>query len=475
MPTTIPEQITLQSDELGDGCTTFNIYQAPTASFPTLITNITAAQLEEGFGLSGSNIHNAYYLECVDTNSVIRSNMTLQNCEGGVAIDDVVCPEPVTYSGTVSYPVTYAVDLGLETGSVSLDFQAYNVPDKFVLNWSGSTVINTGYRGSNYYQSDLYTALSAQSAQPETIVSPGSGTVSFHKSTPLPNIGYVQVYAPLTGTAWNLTVNCPDGVSDAVEEDEVIGNCSALPTNGGSCLTGTTALTEFDDWPQTLNDVSFQLAEGSTAVVTPRVIVTNGYINTYAEALLTDQFDTVIQRFKMYQEQGFSTPSYTPSNYTLTDSGDYKLRVYSFPTENGNGCVSLYVTGCANSPNHSITAEATKTASSGSVLTGLKVIISGIGMSAQTTARNLVNFLTGRTTSSGFGYNFSSNMRSNGFLIKDTDIPSTVGDISVSGASSISWDTELTETVVTMTAISGTGNLVTVSTGVAPLYFQQKN
>lgn len=475
MPTIIPEQITLQSDELGDGCSTFNIYQAPTASNPDLITTITAAQLEEGFALSGSNIHNAYYLECVDTNSVIRSSTTLLNCEGGVALDDVVCPEPVTFSGGIVFPATYTVDLGLETGSVSLQFEAYQVPDKFILNWSGSTVINTGYRGTTYYTSNLNTALAAQNAQPESITYPGNGTVSFYKSTPLPNIAYIQVYAPMEGTAWNLTVNCPDGVSEAAEEDEVIGTCENLPTHGGACLTGTTSITEFDDWPQVYNNVSFTLNQGSTAVVTPHVSVRSGYITPSASAVLTDEFDNIIQTFKIFQDQDETEPRYYPQSYTLTQSGNYKLAAYSFPIEDGNGCVSLYVSGCSSITNQAITANAIKGSSSGNTFTSLKVILDGTGMNEQSDARDLVEYLTGRSISSGFTYPFSNDIISYGFTITDSDIPEEVGDISVSAASSISYAVEGTETIVQMNSISGTGTLNAIQTGIAPLVFQRKN
>lgn len=476
MPIIIPEQITLQSDELGDGCSTFNIYQAPTASNPDLITTITAAQLEEGFALSGSNIHNAYYLECVDTNSVIRSSTTLLNCEGGVALDDVVCPEPVTFSGGIVFPATYTVDLGLETGSVSLEFEAYQVPDKFILNWSGSTVINTGYRGSTYYTSNLNTALAAQNAQPESITSPGNGTVSFYKSTPLPNIAYIQVYAPMEGTAWNLTVNCPDGVSEAAEEDEVIGTCEAPPTHGGACLTGTTSVTEFDDWPQVYNNVPFTLNQGSTAVVTPLVSVRAGYITPSASAVLTDEFDNIIQTFKIFQDQDETEPRYYPQNYTLTQSGNYKLAAYSFPIEDGNGCVSLYVSGCSSISNYQITANASKYGtSSGNIFTGLQIIIPGTGTSVQIAARELVEYLSGRSVSMGYAYPFSNDTISYGFTIEDEDIPEEVGDISVSAASSISYNVAGTETIVQMNSISGTGTLNTIQTGVTPLVFQRKN
>jgi hypothetical protein len=97
----------------------------------------------------------------------------------------------------------YTIQLGLGTGNVSFDFNAYSVPDQFQVYYNGSLVIDTGFRGDSSYNAQL-NALGYPN-----VSGPGSGSSSFTKTSALPQTCLVVVTAPLIGTAWEFLVGCP--------------------------------------------------------------------------------------------------------------------------------------------------------------------------------------------------------------------------------------------------------------------------
>lgn len=122
-------------------------------------------------------------------------------------------PQANTYAGGEAYPSTQRINLGTESSgpsgrfNVTLVHDAYSVPDKFVVNFNGVDY-STGYRGDTSYQSQLDAALAARGAPPEAIVGPGSGTLTFEKTSAV-DFATVSVYAPVSGTGWTYTLNCP--------------------------------------------------------------------------------------------------------------------------------------------------------------------------------------------------------------------------------------------------------------------------
>ncbi len=101
-------------------------------------------------------------------------------------------------SGSYNIPIT----LGSTTGTVWLVFNAYSVPDKFQVIYDSTTVIDTGFRGSSSYNSAL-NALGYPN-----VSGAGSGSASFYKGTST-TTATVIVTAPLSGTAWEFTLSCP--------------------------------------------------------------------------------------------------------------------------------------------------------------------------------------------------------------------------------------------------------------------------
>ena len=118
------------------------------------------------------------------------------------------CGSATSYQGGQSFPTEYQVNLGTATGDVILDFNANQIPDKFIVVFDGVEVINTGYRGSTSYQGQLDAALSGRGLPSETIQGTGAGSTYFTKTTST-TTATIKVFAPLDQTAWTVTLNCP--------------------------------------------------------------------------------------------------------------------------------------------------------------------------------------------------------------------------------------------------------------------------
>lgn len=114
----------------------------------------------------------------------------------------------MTFSGGISFPTVQEITLGSSTGTVDFDFNAFTIPDKFIVRFDGVEVINTGYRGSSADQTALNNALIARGMPTETIQGVGLGSASFNKNTSTTS-AFVYIYAPLAGTGWNFTMGCP--------------------------------------------------------------------------------------------------------------------------------------------------------------------------------------------------------------------------------------------------------------------------
>jgi hypothetical protein len=89
-------------------------------------------------------------------------------------------------------------------GYVTFEFNAFGVPDRFVVEYNGLTAIDTGYRGLTEYQNALNTAL----GEFTPITEPPAGVAVFYKNSSN-STAIVKVFAPLPTTAWTYTLYCP--------------------------------------------------------------------------------------------------------------------------------------------------------------------------------------------------------------------------------------------------------------------------
>ena len=142
----------------------------------------------------------------------------------------ISCDVGSTFTGGESYPTQQFVTLESDTGTVVLNYNGQSVPDRFIVEWNGSVVIDTGYAGSSLYDfggsirntfklylDDKLDPITGNSYPDFTTypddgyprVGPGTGTSSFTKNLASPTTASVKVYAPGGGTGWNYTLNCP--------------------------------------------------------------------------------------------------------------------------------------------------------------------------------------------------------------------------------------------------------------------------
>jgi hypothetical protein len=128
-------------------------------------------------------------------------------------IPTIQCAEQGSYTGGESFPYDVDIVLGENLGFVVLDYNAVSVPDKFVISFDGTEVINTGYRGDTNVgsQAVLDACLANRSLPSESIQGLGGGIAYFEKTTAT-TIANAKVYAPCTGTHWLFVLNCPETI-----------------------------------------------------------------------------------------------------------------------------------------------------------------------------------------------------------------------------------------------------------------------
>jgi len=141
------------------------------------------------------------------------------------------CASDIEYTGGQTYPTEKTVDLGSNMGVVSFTFNSYAVPDRFIVEYKGSVVIDTQYRGnsSSYdfggsgrtaFKNSLTGKYEPYGTYtyPNTTVYPDDGyprinntrseTVDFNKHS-TQRYATIKVYAPIPGTQWKINMSCP--------------------------------------------------------------------------------------------------------------------------------------------------------------------------------------------------------------------------------------------------------------------------
>jgi len=142
----------------------------------------------------------------------------------------ISCGVSTSYTGGQAYPSESSINLGTNTGTVWLAISPRDVPDRFIVLWNSTRVIDTGYRGSliynfggtgrNWFKNQLNGKLDPVLlvTYPNFTEFPDDGyplvqnsltSVSFNKNNSTPTSALVRVYAPGSGTLWSFNLGCP--------------------------------------------------------------------------------------------------------------------------------------------------------------------------------------------------------------------------------------------------------------------------
>jgi hypothetical protein len=131
----------------------------------------------------------------------------------------------VKYLGGVTGSYSYSVDLGATLGEVRLTYNSGEIPDRFIVQYSGSTVIDTGFRGDIVHNRGL-----KRRGKPNGISGAVSGSATFTKlSTQTGSIVIVQ--SPLGNTDFGFTLSSPVSPSQQTVTFYARISGSVSPTN----------------------------------------------------------------------------------------------------------------------------------------------------------------------------------------------------------------------------------------------------
>jgi len=111
------------------------------------------------------------------------------------------CDETFAPSGNAG-TFEYEIEFGTNTGVIGIDYNAYNVPDRFVFEWNGQ-VVDTGYVGLSSYSGSVPSGEVDNTGSPST----GSGQIRINKDSAFPTTAKVYVYG-VSGTGWKINGVC---------------------------------------------------------------------------------------------------------------------------------------------------------------------------------------------------------------------------------------------------------------------------
>ena len=152
-----------------------------------------------------------------------------------IAPETEACGLPQNFQGGQNYPTQLESVLGSGTGTVTLTPTPFGIPDRWIVNWDGGQVIDTGYISTNpalyniggarrnWITEDLAGLIAPEGGTyplapggtaPNVIASDGYpvinaiGTYTFTKNNAT-SAASVDVYGPIRNTGWASTLSCP--------------------------------------------------------------------------------------------------------------------------------------------------------------------------------------------------------------------------------------------------------------------------
>ena len=258
--------------------------------------------------------------------------------------------------GTFDFPI----NLGSATGTVTIEYQAYGVPDKFVFTWNGNTYTSgsgngtgSGFVGSSTYASTslvqpltTLTGVYGGSSGPQ-VQHGGRGTITFNKNSSTSSSN-MRISAPLTGTGWWFSVSCPgmqvigggDGIAPSITAGVVTtvstavvmkGNVSNLGTTGNFTTTGTISEKGFVYLPgiTTSNYFYRETPSGTFTVDVVEVLENDSTINTTGDFNESANVTPTTATLTTANASSITTSNFV-ANYTPTSVGGVPVSFRAF-------------------------------------------------------------------------------------------------------------------------------------------------
>lgn len=168
-------------------------------------------------------------------------------------VQRITIPSLTAFAGGTSIEVIKVETTGTtDAVSITGNYDALNIPDKFVLTYEDNIIYDTGFRGNTSYSNQL----TAMGYGP--VVGPGKGSFVVTKPKGTTNYFYLSVIAPLPGTAWTIQLDFGEIETSLpmplTAFNLSIGLISKDPTTGYiSAVTGAQFYEDFnEDIPQSI-------------------------------------------------------------------------------------------------------------------------------------------------------------------------------------------------------------------------------
>jgi len=178
-----------------------------------------------------------YYQDQLASNPSIKIPMDhngfLYGITGGISIQNFIsCDESFSYSGN-SGVFEFVINFGTDIGECGINYNAFNVPDKFEILWNEQT-FSTGYVGSNQYDQQLLNAGVNQTEINTGNPSTGSGALKFIKATAEPSTAIVRITAILPSTGWDVSGICPQPIETGEFTQIIWDDTSTIENRSGN-------------------------------------------------------------------------------------------------------------------------------------------------------------------------------------------------------------------------------------------------
>lgn len=236
--------------------------------------------------------------------------------------------------GTFNYPI----NLGTDTGLVTIEYQSFSIPDKFVFTWNGNTYTSgstsgnyDGWVGSQNSLSALRAATGNNSLEitthtggpyPSTGTNRqegGRGAITFNKNASAGSM-VATVSAPLNNTAWWFSVSCP-GQSVVVDSSNGIGIAPSITaSNGQVSATSIQMYGNVTDKGKTSNFSTTGTISAKGFVVLPGVTNTSQFYKDTSGVTVVNEDDSTINTTGSFNESITGLSYGSPSMGTVSVS-----------------------------------------------------------------------------------------------------------------------------------------------------------